>query len=381
MANDLSSLLKYNILPNSIAVLRENAKMARMVWNDFDESIVDRNQKISISIPADLGDAVDMNFTSGNTPKNITPTNVEVVMDQWKEQIFQLSDKELAESMVKGHLPAVIESAVKGMANTIDKALLNLGKDIYQFSGTAGTTPQTVAAYTGLRKAMNNFLIPDETGMRNLVIDTEAEDYFNQLFYNAQTVGQTATLESGALVRKFNMDIMMDQNVQYMTNGTSTAATFGTCAAGASSANLTGAGASATIKDGQLFTVAGISQQFVAVGDHTADGAGAVTGFTFDPPAPVALTGLAITFIASHRMNLAFARKAFAIAWRPISSIEAMPGQNVNSVRETMVDPVSGIPMTMEMWREPKTAQNLIAIRMAYGLVAADKRLAVRFLG
>jgi len=380
MANDTTNLLKHSLLPNAIGVLRENARMARLVWNDFRDEEVKQNQKVVINIPGDLGDPDDMNFTTENTAKNIAPLKAELSIDYWKEYIIAVTDKEIEESMISGHLPVVLEDAVKGLANSADKALLNLGKDVYNFSGTAGTTPQTVAAYTGLRKAMNDALIPDDIGARRLVIDTAAEEKYNQLFYNVQTVGNVATLENGALVRKFNMDIMMDQNVQYMTNGTATSGTIGTCLAGASTCDLT-VGIAETIKKGQLFTAAGVTQQFVATADFTADGGGAIPAFTFAPAAPEALTGKAITFIASHRMNLAFTRKAFAIAWRPIASTQIMGVMNTNSVRQTMIDPISGIPLTMEMWRDPGIGVNKIAMRQAFGVVTSDARRGVRFLG
>lgn len=380
MANDLTALIKYSLLPNSLAALRENSIMAKLIWNNFENTVVEQNQKIRVARPTIAGDAVDINFTTANTPKNVTPDYVDITMDQWKEQVFQLSDKEIQETMVSGHLPRTMESMIVGMANTIDKAILNLGKQVYQFSGTAGTTPQTVAAYTALRKKMNDSLIPDNPGARKLVIDTAAEDKFNQLFYQAYVTGNARTLEDGELVRKYNMDIMMDQNVQTMTNGTSTGATIGTCAAGAKSCNLTAGGASATIKAGTLFTVAGVSQQFVVTANNTLDGTGATTtNMTFEPAAPVALTGLALTFIASHTMNLAFAYDAFAIAWRPLAQTELVP--NSNSIRETMVDPISNIPMMIETWREPGTMQNKFAIRMAYGVACTSPERAVRFLG
>lgn len=355
--------------------------MARLVYNQFSNEVVDKNERISITRPVNLGDAVDINFSTANTPKNVVPEKVEIVMDQWKEQVIQLSDKEINETMISGHMPKVMESAMIGFANTVDKYILNFVKQVYQFSGTAGTTPATVAAYTGLRKRMNDALIDDARGKRKLIIDTAAEDKFNQLFYQSYVTGDNKTLSYGELVNKYNMDILMDQNVQTMTNGTSTGATVGTCAAAAKITNLTGAGAAATILPGMLFTVAGVgtTQQFVVTNTVTADGAGAVTGMTFEPAAPVALTGGTLTFIATHTMNIAFTDQAFALAWRPIQNTELVP--NSNSIRAMMVEPVSGIPIMTEFWRDPGTMQNKFAIRAAYGGVCMNPKAAVRFLG
>lgn len=379
MANDFSNVIKNSVLPNLIGVLRENAVMAKLVYNDFQNEVVNKNERISITKPVTFPTPQDISFTTANTPTNVIPTKSEVVMDQWKEHVFQLSDKEIQETMITGHTPKIMESAVVSLANGVDQYILNLAKQVYQFSGTAGTTPSAVSDYTLLRKAMNDALMPDYEGARKLVIDTAAEEKFNQLFYQANTMGNKDTIERGTLVNKYNMDIMMDQNVQYQTNGASTTATIGTCAAGASVCDISGATASDTITAGTLFTVAGVTQQFVVTADTATDGAGAAAALPFDPPAPVALTGLAITFIASHRMNIGFTQNAFGIAWRPIQNTEFV--RDTNSIREMMVDPVSGVPLMIEYWRDPGTMQNKVAIRLAYGGVCMNPKEAVRFLG
>jgi hypothetical protein len=121
-------------------------------------------------------------------------------------------------------------------------------------------------------------------------------------------------------------------------------------AVGDVTANVLNATASGTIKVGDIFTVAGSTQQHVVTVAATASATVAVA-IGFNPAiAAAAATGAALTVVATaYTQNLAFHRDAFAWASRPLMDIP-MGGSQFMSV----VDPLSGIALRLEVSRQNK---------------------------
>ncbi len=115
---------------------------------------------------------------------------------------------------------------------------------------------------------------------------------------------------------------------------------------------------------GDLFTVAGSTQQFVVT---------AVNGATIDysPKAPDALPdNAAVNFVGDHAVNLAFHRDTIGLAVRSLQQSELELELGGRSM--VMVDPVSQIPLRLEVTREYKRVRWSVDCLWGVGAVRPD---------
>ena len=122
---------------------------------------------------------------------------------------------------------------------------------------------------------------------------------------------------------------------------------------------------------GDLFTVAGSTQQFVVE---------AVNGATIDysPKAPdVMADNATVSFVGDHAVNLAFHRDAIGLAVRSLQQNELELELGGRSM--VMVDPVSQIPLRLEVTREYKRVR--WAIDCLWVVVAVRPDCMARVIG
>lgn len=167
-----------------------------------------------------------------------------------------------------------------------------------------------------------------------------------------------------------------------------------------------GFGAAATIKDGEIFTIANVNawdnrlqqslgrlQQFRVVGDHTADGTGAVASLRIFP---AIIIGDSDVNIAHRTVDAAPADNA-VITWRGTASTAYKPRvliqkQAIVVNTAQLVTPASDtarrqqltkVPMSVRMWQHSDFATGEHSIRFDCALTAnvRDRRRAVRLNG
>jgi hypothetical protein len=305
------------------------------------------------------------------------PTKVAIALDQWKEAAFYLTDKDLLEVM-NGTIPMQASEAIKAIANQVDNDILALYKDVYGFAGSSGVTPfaADMAAYLEARKILAQQLAPMEP--RSVVLDPAAEASALQLraFQDASFGGGNEAIINGQIGRKVGALWVMDQNIPSHVAGTASGATTNTAgyALGVKTVTLASAG-TGTILTGDIITFAGDSQTYVVVtGDADVSNGGTVT---FEPGLKVALptSAIAITVKASHVVNLAFHRDAFALAMRPFAGADPLG----LGAYQSAVDPVSGLVLRLEVTREHKRTR--FAYDVLYGVKCVRRELACRIAG
>lgn len=167
-----------------------------------------------------------------------------------------------------------------------------------------------------------------------------------------------------------------------------------------------GFGAAATIKDGEIFTIANVNawdnrlqqslgrlQQFRVVGDHTADGTGAVASLRIFP---AIIIGDSDVNIAHRTVDAAPADNA-VITWRGTASTAYKPRvliqkQAIVVNTAQLVTPASDtarrqqltkVPMSVRMWQHSDFATGEHSIRFDCALTAnvRDRRRAIRLNG
>ena len=377
MANTLTNVIP-QLLAQGVVTLRENSVMPRLVNSNYSALGAQRGSTIDIPIPtaATVTTVTAANIPPTNANTDIDPDTVPITLDQWKESDFTLTDSEIRQ-VLNGTIPMSAAEAIKGLANKIDSDLMALYKDIPYYCGTPGTTPfsSSTTEATQARKILNNNSIP--LGDRRLVLNPESEANALDLraFQDMSFSGSASAIIEGKINRKLGFDWFMDQNAPTHTTGAQNGAYLvdGVCAVGANSLTMkTGSG---SLKIGDIFTKAGDTQPYVV----TADSAGGAVAITFKPSNMVVTVGdEAITFVGdastTYDHDLAFHRDAFAFVSRPLADEDGL-----GNIIESVIDPVSGIALRLEVSREHKRTR--YSFDILYGLATVRSLMAVRIFG
>ena len=372
--NTLTNVIP-QLLAQGLVTLRENAVMPRLVNADYSAQAANRGSSVDIPIPASISAATVTPGYADPNDDGITPGQVTLNLDQWKEAPFFMTDKEMMEVM-DGTIPMQAAEAVKALANDVDQYLLGLYTGVYTAVGTAGTTPfaTDVTVATSARKFLNNYLAPMTDRRFVFNPDVEANALGLRAFQDVAWTGDARGINEGQIVRKLGFDWHLDQNVKDHTAGTATSIEVHTeAAAGATTVKLKGD--TGPLKAGDIITFAGHDQQYVVTEDTaTLDSDGKDT--TIAPALKVLVAADAdVTLVASHAANIAFHRDAIAFANRPLLDSAEGLGSQIMS----MQDPVSGLTLRLEVSRQYKRTR--WSFDILYGAKLVRPELAVRVLG
>lgn len=385
MSNTLTEVLP-KLLAQGLMALRERAIMPRLVNNGYSLTPGIKGSTVDIPIPS----AITVNDVApATTPQahtDFTPTVKSIVVDQWKEAAFAMTDKDLEEAM-DGTIPMQATEAIKGLANTVDSYILGKYKALYGFGGAAGTTPfgSNLSEYVNARKEMErNLADPDP---RYTVIDEDAEA--NALLLSnlikADERGDQETIINGRIGRILNSTWFLDQNIPThtagtITNGVSTRVGLITTALAEDDTTmaidhttLTG-----TVVEGDVFSFDGHSGTYVVTNTSAVTATSdLMTGITFSPGArAIVADNEEVTFQATHTVNLLFHRDCFALATRPLEDNQA---NELGSKVMSAVDPVSGLTLRLEISRQHR--QTRYAYDILYGALVVRPEFGSRILG
>jgi hypothetical protein len=381
MANSLSNIMD-KILARGLMVLRETAVMPRLVSIDYANDAREFGDTIDIpKTKSQTVSAVTSGVQGSNTPASKTPGKVQISMDQWRTTDFHMSDKDMVEVDRNRHfVPGQTEEAARALANDLDTKIHAKYTGIYGWVGTGGTTPfSTVATATDARKVLNSQLAPMND--RRIVMDPTAESQALQLtaYSDISQSDDRAVKIDGEVGRKFGMDHFMSQNVTSHSKGTATTAVIAsTTAAGASTVQIKGTSTIGTIVVGDVFTIAGNDQTYVSKTAGTLVSTAAGLAVSISPGlAAIATAAAAVTIKASHVVNLAFQRNAFAYVTRPLagSAIETGQGTAIRSMSDNM----TGLTMRLEVVRQRK--QTAWEFDILHGEALVRPELAARIAG
>lgn len=377
MPNSLSNLIP-RLLARGLLALREQSVMPRLVNLDYSTEGAMRGSTIDIPVSNTFtatNVAPSMTYASA---QDSTPGLVQIALDQWKEVPFFITDKQRMEIMEsESFLPMNVSETVRALANSMDTHIHNQYVDVYGFVGTAGQTPfSTISDVVNARAGLNRQLAP--MGSRRMVLNPDAEANLLQIpaMSDLEKTGDSDVKIEGMLGRKFGFDFYQSTNVVTHTAGTVGSVTVAsTTAVGATSLDIISSVAG-TLKKGDIFSIAGNAQTYVVSADGTFTSTKAAVTFT-PPLVAIASATADVTVRASHTVNLAFQREAFAFVNRPLAGVGN--GPELGSIISQMTDPVSGLTMRMEVTRHNK--QERFAVDVLYGAKAIRPALAVRVAG
>lgn len=370
MANTLTPIID-KLIARGLAVLRENAIMPRLVNSTYSNIARDRGDTITVPIAADITAATVSPSNTLAAAGDTTLTSKTISLNQWKHAGFFLTDQQITQIDIDNMNMLQGDEAVRSLANNVDSYILGLYKGIYSQAGTAATTPfaSNVNDWTtGARTKLNTFKAPMDD--RAVVLDADAEGNAinNRALQDASWRGTSEGIVFGDIGYALGASWHLDQNVPTHTSGGGASWLVNNASSAIGDTTVPIDGGSGTPLAGDLFTVAGSSQQFVVVSYATST-------ITFEPALTVALTdNAALTIAATHVVNVAFQRNAFGFAMAPLMD-SRLNSPNMQQV----TDEKTGLTMRLEVTRQEK--QWKFDYDILYGATLLRPAVACRILG
>lgn len=312
-----------------------------------------------------------------STDQDINTDSVAITVDQWEEVKFSLTDKDLSltsDKIISDH----IRPAAVALADKVDIVLNTLYKDIPWYAAMSATP--ALADITKVKKVMFDNKVPlrDESMLHFQIGSSEQMAYQNAMTVLANP--QASGLRDGSIGQLYGFDVFANQNAPVHTSGTAadnvgalTAAT----AVGDTHIAIGSFEAAGTIKKGDIITIAGDPQQYVATGDATAS-SGAIASLGVYPAIKQvnASSSVVTVFLggANKTQNIAFHRNAFCLATAPLSEL----GNQLGAKIATVSDPITGLSLRSRMFYVGDSSTVKVALDILFGVKTLDPNLAVR---
>ncbi len=377
MVNDLTNYMA-PLIAMGIRSLRNRVVLPRLVNRAYDGAPGEKFSTVRIPIPSAIvaTDVVPGHVAPDTGP--IAPTFVQMVVDQWKEAAFTLTDEDLLK-VSHGIIPMQADEALKALAEAIDDHIWSRAKGFSTVVGTPGVTPfaTDLTVYTDARKVLNRRNVPKADRFAIIDADAEANAINLRAFQDASWRGDVAGIVEGEIGRKLGAMWIQSNSVPLHTSTPFSAGAVtvnGVNAKGATAISVNKATNPTNLKEGDSIVIAhaeGPRAYAVAeavtliVGNTTVQ---LVSGLEFQT-----VGGEAITQTASFVRNVLLHRDAIAFVTRPLAeSNPANAGPRQLAAFETIVDADSGLTLRLELTREFKQWRWSYDILWGSGLVRPD---------
>jgi len=405
------------IAAEAIRILENNTVMGNLVYRGYEEEFDKKingytvGDSITIRRPTDFtvrdgAIAAIQDAVEGST--TFTVNKQKGVDFKFTSSDLTLKIGDLSERIIR---PAMIQ-----LANQVDRDLLALYKDVWNWVGTPTTAGPLIDSFSDFAKGAERLdLSGAPQSDRSAVLSPS--DFWallgSQTALYMQDVAKGA-YRQGSLGMIGGVDTYMTQNIQTHTTGardnttpvvkgSSNSTTWASSRTTGTMSLLTvGLDASTTVKQGDVFTIStvfavnpvtkatlGYLQQFVVTADVTSDGTTTnTTTLTISPPiiasgafqtvsgAPA--DGATITFVSStaslsYSSNLMFHKNAFGLVMVPMVSPPGAVDVSRKSYKGYSVRVIPYYDGTNDVsnWR----------LDVLYGVKTLDPRLAVRMVG
>jgi len=368
-----NSLLTPNIIAReALLVLENNMVFSGLVHRDYSSEFASVGDTISVRKPATFA-AEEWNGSTISI-QNATEGSVAVKLDTVLDVSFGVTSKELSLD-IQSFSEQFIQPALRAHAQALDAKLAQLYKDI-PYNTAVSATP-ALADLAAIDRIMNVNKVPGNE--RRLVVDptTKANYVVIDAIARADASGSTEALRQASMGHIMTLDTFMDQNIVSHAKGDLAGTATLTGTAGATSGTVASGGNAKTIKKGDLFTIATLTEaapanQFVCTKDMTTDASGGGT-LEFYPALPSNISAQVITVKASAKANIAFHRNAFALVTRPLANPLGGAASEVMSYQ--------GMSIRVTYAYNMDTKANVISIDQLVGVKTLTPELAVRFNG
>jgi len=325
----------------ALQILHQKLNFIGTINRQYDDSFAQSGAKIGDTLKIRLPNQYTVRTGKTLNAQDTTESSVDLTMATQKGVDMEFSSKELTLD-IDDFAERILEPAMSTLASHIEADVLaNVTPKVYNLVGTAGTTPAALSVFADARAKLNQFLAPKDRN-RRVQVDSETMgvmvDALKGLFQDSASIAEQYL--EGMIGRTSGFDWYENDLLYVHTTGSrdnTTPVINGATQSGASLV-LDGFDAAATVKEGDVFTIAGVYavhaetkvaydflQQFVATADATADGSGNVT-LSISPSisasgasqnvSALPADGAALTFVGAastaYGQGLAYHKNAFS---------------------------------------------------------------------
>lgn len=306
-------------------------------------------------------------FTSTTTTQEIKESSTTLQLEKHFDITVGVSSREWTLEL-QDFSNIVIRPAVAALAQKIDTYLLGKANQLYNFTGTAGTPLNSLADVVAVDQKLNEMKVP-VAGRSIIVNPAQKAALLSNVpeFVHADKRGDGgAALGNAELGEFLGLRFYMDQNIQSLTSA-ATGYLINSASVSVGDTSVVVDTGSGTPVVGDLFTVAGDTQQYVVTGYAT-------NTVSFAPAAKVAWAdNAAVTFVASHSMSMAGNMDGLTAAIVPL---EIPSGA---SEADYIADRGLGIRVVYDYNSSTKT--DTISFDLLCGATMQDPGLLARVLG
>lgn len=394
------------IAREALMQLNNNLVAGRTVYRDYSDEFTAVGDTITVRRP------VDFSVTDGAvmSVQDVEEGSLTVSMDKQKHVAWKFSSKDLTLT-IEEYSARYIRPAMIQLANQVDRDLLGLYSQVNNWVGTPGAAVNSYAKFAEGPKRLDVLAVPegerfaalspsDYWALTGSQTSLAASDRLVETAYERAVLGNVAGVE---LYKAQNVQTHTSgtrDNTTPLVNGAGQAVTYATAKATMTQTlNVDGLDAAATVKEGDVFTIAGVYdvnpvtkatlghlKQFTVRADATASGGGAaaltifpaiIVSGPYQTVSAAPADNAAITFVGAastgYDQNLVYHRNAFALVTRPLIRPDGAAFSATESADGMSVRIIKDYDMTND--------QERIRLDILYGVKAIDPRLAVRLSG
>jgi len=384
LSNDLCGVYDPVFYANkAVEALHKSLGLAGRVYRGYEEEWKQHGvgDTISVGVPSTFS-ATDVNTSTGGTTQDIETDEVQISLDTWKEVKFKVTEKKLSlgpDRIISDH----INPAGYAIAKAIDDSLVGLIKKVPNYADFTATPAWS--DLTDARAVLRDLGVPLEDGNAHFMLDSTIESAVLGMsqFSNGSYAGANAeTLLSGHVGKRLGIEFFTNQNAPTHTSGAS-ADTAGstTVSAGDTSLTIDDLTDTQTVKEGDIFTIAGDTQKYVftedgEVGAETANklvSIGCYPAIKEDSEEGAVVT-LENSSSKNYSHNFLFHRNAIALAMAPLTEEGSKLGAKIASVK----DPVTGLTLRSRMFYDGDHNIIKVSIDALWGVKLLDCNRGVR---
>lgn len=315
------------------------------------------------------------------TAQDVVTSYLDVTVDNFREVVFKLGDKELAyteQRIIDEHIKPATMALVEYMEDKLEELVL----EVPWFVDLAATPDykDIVNARTQLRdqkvpvRDVANMFMRSGTALEGALLK-------DPVFIQSNTdANGGATQRTGVLGNRLGFNFYSPTAVRSHTKGTLSSTDpllKGAGTVGATSIILDKATLTGTMTRGDTFVLAGSTQRYAVT--TTATAASNEIAITITPGLTIAYADNAAATVRQddHVANCAHHRNAFALVTAKLPDVKPQHGAEVASIQ----DEVTGLALRSRMWYEAKEAAHYVALDILFGQKTLDPNLAVRVCG
>lgn len=293
MANTI--LTPTMITREALRILHNKLTFVGSINRQYDDRFAREGAKIGTTLQIRLPNQYVIRTGAVMQTQDTTENKVDLTVATQQGVDVNFSSVELTLSL-DDFSKRILEPAMATLSSNVEEAALNMVLDVYNCTGASGTVPSTLAPFTLARAKMNQFLTPKDTNRHAMVDSTTMAtmvEGLKSLFNKGADIsfqykeGLISGMAAGFnwwendLAPRLTAGTLINTDTPLVNGANQVGATL--------SINWT-SNASATLKKGQIFTLAGVYtvhpetkaayaalQQFVVTANTTGSGSAMLT--------------------------------------------------------------------------------------------------------